>query len=84
MSICTALSMCFFKKPSGSRPAASWRSRVADQINNAPTWTTKIHGNAGNLLLGDGSVQQLTSVGLQKQAVASDMVNDNNHTRIPQ
>ena len=57
---------------------------MACQINNATTWTTKIHGNAGNLLLGDGSVQQLTSVGLQKQAVASDMVNDNNHTRIPQ
>jgi prepilin-type N-terminal cleavage/methylation domain-containing protein len=57
---------------------------MACRIDNTTAWTSKVHVNAGNLLLGDGSAQQVTTPGLQKQAVASDQVNDNNHTRLPQ
>jgi len=35
------------------------------------TWTSEIHNNAGNIGLGDGSVQQVTTVGLQRQLAAN-------------
>jgi prepilin-type N-terminal cleavage/methylation domain-containing protein len=57
---------------------------LASEIKITTSWTTAIHNNAGDLLLGDGSVQQLTTSGLQRQAAASDADNANNHTRIPQ
>jgi len=59
---------------------------MASRITDTTTWTTSIHSRNGNLLLGDGSVQQLTTVGLQKQSILSDQIGgaDNNHTRIPQ
>ena len=40
--------------------------RFLARTNNAG-WTADIHVNAGNVGLADGSVQQMTSPGLQKQ-----------------
>ena len=56
---------------------------LAGKIDRNSTWDTSIHVNAGNLGLADGSAQQLSTGALQKQAGASDLVNDNNHSRFP-
>ena len=56
-------------------------------ITSASTWGTDIHKSAGNLGLSDGSVQQASTIALQKQADASDqppLGNGNNHARFPQ
>jgi prepilin-type N-terminal cleavage/methylation domain-containing protein len=55
----------------------------AGAITVNSTWDTSIHNRAGNLGLSDGSVQQATEKGLQKQAQASDQDNGNNHARFP-
>lgn len=55
---------------------------LATRIGIDSSWTTSMHNQAGNLGLGDGSVQQLTTKGLQKQAESSDD-NSNNHARSP-
>jgi prepilin-type N-terminal cleavage/methylation domain-containing protein len=52
-------------------------------INNASQWEDSMHVNAGNICLGDGSVQQFNTKALQKQAVASDQDTGNNHSRFP-
>jgi len=54
----------------------------AAQITVTSTWTSSVHNNGGDIGLGDGSVQQMTSNALQKQAAASDD-NANNHARVP-
>lgn len=51
-------------------------------IDKTSAWTTEIHNKGGDIGLGDGSVQQLTSSALGKQAAASDD-NFNNHARMP-
>lgn len=45
--------------------------RVFTGTSPAAGWTSEIHSNAGNIGLGDGSVQQVTTVGLQKQIAAN-------------
>ena len=62
----------------------SWPGAMGTPITSTTTWTSGIHGNAGNLGLGDGSVQQVTTRGMQQQSNSSDPANDNNHMRIPQ
>ena len=39
--------------------------------NSDAGWTKEIHQNAGNVGLGDGSVQQATTVGLRRQIAAA-------------
>jgi prepilin-type N-terminal cleavage/methylation domain-containing protein len=55
----------------------------ASILSSNSTWTAAIHTSQGNLGMGDGSVQGLTTVGLQRQASASDTGNGNNHIRVP-
>ncbi|HON07453.1 MAG TPA: type II secretion system protein [Verrucomicrobiota bacterium] len=60
----------------------------AGQINSQDgrsgcEWDNNMHVNAGNLCLGDGSVQQVNTAGLRKQAFVSDTDNHNNHQRFP-
>ncbi len=58
---------------------------IASVIATNSAWTSKIHVNAGDFTLGDGSVQQATTTGLQAQARASDAELDpDNHARFPQ
>jgi prepilin-type N-terminal cleavage/methylation domain-containing protein len=61
----------------------AWTGAVATPITVGSTWDNTIHNSAGDLGLADGSVQQVTSPGLQKQASASDLDNGNNHSRVP-
>jgi prepilin-type N-terminal cleavage/methylation domain-containing protein len=61
----------------------AWSGAMGCPITVASTWDQTIHNGAGDLGLSDGSVQQTTSPGLQKQAAASDLDNGNNHTRVP-
>jgi prepilin-type N-terminal cleavage/methylation domain-containing protein len=56
---------------------------MAAAITGASEWDTGIHVSAGNLGLSDGSAQQCTSTMLKKQALASDLDNGNNHSRVP-
>ena len=58
-------------------------SPMAAAITATSTWTTEVHNNNGDIGLGDGSVQQVTTRGLQKQATDSDTDNGNNHARVP-
>jgi prepilin-type N-terminal cleavage/methylation domain-containing protein len=53
------------------------------QLDPTSTWMSTVHNNNGDLGLGDGSVQQVTTRGLQKQAMDSDPNNQNNHARLP-
>lgn len=68
----------------GFRGAGS--GAMGTPVTITTTWVTSIpgHGNAGNVTLGDGSVQQLTTKGLQNQATSSDTDNGNNHMRLPE
>src|SRR5687768_16630262 len=45
----------------------TWGTAPADQAANKPVAGSGIHVKAGNIGLGDGSVQQLTDRGLQRQ-----------------
>ncbi len=44
--------------------SAGWNATTG---NTDPNWANSIHNQAGNLGLGDGSVQQITVLGLRKQ-----------------
>jgi prepilin-type N-terminal cleavage/methylation domain-containing protein len=70
---------------SNNKACSAFSGARASEITPASstTWGTTIHRNAGNLGLGDGSVQQVTSTGLQRQAALSDQDNNNNHVRVP-
>jgi prepilin-type N-terminal cleavage/methylation domain-containing protein len=70
---------------SNNKTCSAFSGAKASEITSATTtvWGSTIHRNAGNLGLGDGSVQQVTSVGLQRQASLSDQDNNNNHVRVP-
>ena len=67
----------------GCNVVAAWGGQ-GTAITGGSTWETTIHKSAGNLGLSDGSVQQASTSALQKQAVASDQDNGNNHGRFPQ
>jgi prepilin-type N-terminal cleavage/methylation domain-containing protein len=51
-------------------------------ISSTSSWTEEMHSSAGNLGLGDGSVQQVSTSMLQHQSADSDD-NNNNHARVP-
>ena len=70
--------------PINTTPCSSFTGAMATQITLTTTWSSGIHNQAGNVGLGDGSVQQVTTRGLQQQSNSSDPANDNNHTRLPQ
>jgi prepilin-type N-terminal cleavage/methylation domain-containing protein len=55
----------------------------ATSITVNSSWDTTVHNRAGDLALGDGSVQQLTQAGLTNLARVSDRDNGNNHVRSP-
>jgi prepilin-type N-terminal cleavage/methylation domain-containing protein len=61
----------------------AWSGASGCAITVSSDWDNSIHVNSGNLCLGDGSAQQVSKSGLQKQAQASDMDNGNNHSRVP-
>ena len=61
----------------------AWAGAMASPITLNSQWDTKLHKDAGNIGLGDGSAQQVTTSGLRKQAQASDLDNGNNHSRVP-
>lgn len=61
----------------------TWSGSSCGTIQSNQTWTSKIHVNAGNLVLGDGSVQAANNNTLKNQAAASDKDNGNNHARFP-
>jgi prepilin-type N-terminal cleavage/methylation domain-containing protein len=61
----------------------AWTGAMACALTGSSEWDATIHNGAGNLGLGDGSAQQTTKAGLQKQALASDLDNGNNHSRLP-
>jgi prepilin-type N-terminal cleavage/methylation domain-containing protein len=67
-----------------SSSCGAWTGAMGGPITATATWETSIHVNAGNIGLGDGSVQQVTTQMLQRQATASDQDNGNNHCRFPQ
>jgi prepilin-type N-terminal cleavage/methylation domain-containing protein len=60
-----------------------WTGSSCGAITTNQTWTSTLHTDAGNVTLGDGSVQQVNTSGLQRQAAASDKDNGNNHARFP-
>ena len=62
----------------------SFTGAMASQINITTTWSSALHVNAGNLALGDGSTQKVTTQGLQNHAKVADEDNANNHVRVPQ
>ncbi len=70
-------------------PCGAWSGAIGAPITGSQdgasgsTWDSTIHNNCGDLGLADGSVQQATTPGLRKQAFVSDLINDNNHSRIP-
>jgi prepilin-type N-terminal cleavage/methylation domain-containing protein len=61
----------------------TWTGAMGAAITTTTAWDSAIHVQAGDLALGDGSALQLTTSGLQKQSLASDLNNDNNHSRLP-
>ncbi|MGC9034966.1 MAG: hypothetical protein ACP5K7_03905 [Verrucomicrobiia bacterium] len=62
---------------------SAWQGAQAGAITVNSEWDETMHVNAGNICLGDGSVQQLNTQALRKQAKASDLDNGNNHSRFP-
>jgi prepilin-type N-terminal cleavage/methylation domain-containing protein len=69
---------------SGLPGLATWTYSADYQNGNGPTsvtWGNEMHNQAGNVGLGDGSVQQVTSVTVRKQ-IASALENSGNQVRI--
>ena len=64
-------------------PCGAFSGAMASQLTSNSVWTVAVHNSKGNITLGDGSVQQLSSAGLKTQAGASDTDNFNNHIRVP-
>lgn len=50
--------------------ATTWAASITTEPTDV-NWGTDIHNNAGNLALGDGSSQQVTTAGLRKQILAA-------------
>ena len=51
--------------------AKQWTGTVNGAASTDPAWTGRIHNLAGNIGLGDGSVQQLNNVGLKNHVQAA-------------
>lgn len=68
---------------SNNQTCGAWNGARAGSITVNSEWDETMHQNAGNICLGDGSVQMLTTAALRKQAKASDLDNGNNHSRFP-
>jgi prepilin-type N-terminal cleavage/methylation domain-containing protein len=66
------------------KPCSAFTGAMATEITTSVTWLNMLHVNAGNLGLGDGSVQTTTTTKLQAHARASDQDNGNNHVRVPE
>jgi len=62
---------------------SAFSGAMASALTSNSVWTTAIHVSLGNLVLGDGSAQGLTTSALQRQAANSDTENGNNHIRVP-
>lgn len=63
----------------------SFAGAQASALTPTTEWDVDIHNKNGDILLGDGSAQQVTSEGLKKQALVADPSNnENNHQRVPQ
>lgn len=66
-----------------NQTCGAWNGARAGSITVTSEWDDTMHQNAGNICLGDGSVQMLTTAALRKQAKVSDLDNGNNHSRFP-
>lgn len=66
------------------KPCSAFGGALATEITASVTWLKSIHVNMGNLGLGDGSVQTMTTKKLQTQAQNSDQDNFSNHVRTPE
>ncbi len=74
-----------FSTAGGVGGCGSFAGAQASSLTPTSEWTDDIHVKAGDILLGDGSSQQVTTAGLQKQALIADPSNnENNHQRVPQ
>ncbi|MGC8743279.1 MAG: type II secretion system protein [Verrucomicrobiia bacterium] len=71
------------KGVANNQNCGAWQGAQAGSITVNSEWDETMHVNAGNICLGDGSVQQMNTQGLKKQAKASDLDNGNNHSRFP-
>lgn len=69
---------------SNGDPCGIFAGAQASQINITTSWGSGIHVNAGNIALGDGSAQKMSTQGLRQQAKVADEDNANNHVRVPQ
>ena len=56
----------------GCGPAAIFGVITQLRITDNPRWDNTLHGNAGNMVLADGSAHQFTQTGLAKQMKRSD------------
>ena len=66
-----------------NQTCSAWKGAIGGSITPTSEWDETMHQNAGNICLGDGSVQMLNIASLRKQARASDLDNGNNHSRFP-
>ena len=66
------------------KSCSAFSGAMATEITASVSWLKTIHMEKGNLGLGDGSVQSLTTKKLQTQAQNSDQDNGNNHVRVPE
>ncbi len=71
------------KGANNNSSCSAFSGAQAGVLDKNSEWDDTMHVNAGNLCLGDGSVQQLNTKALQRQAIASDQDNGNNHSRFP-
>jgi prepilin-type N-terminal cleavage/methylation domain-containing protein len=60
------------KDGQGCGPAAIYGFITQLRVGDNPRWDSALHVNAGNLVLADGSAQQLTQAGLVKQMASTD------------
>ena len=54
----------------GNPPGSNAKLTFTTNPNTDANWNGEMHQNQGNMGLGDGSAQQLTSLNLQKQVTA--------------
>jgi prepilin-type N-terminal cleavage/methylation domain-containing protein len=58
------------RQGNGNPPATNGKLTYTQNPNTDATWNGELHQTQGNVGLGDGSAQQLTSLSLQKQVTA--------------
>ena len=69
--------------PYNNQVCTIWAGALGTDIGVSTVWDNSVHVNSGDVGLGDGSVVQLSTAALRKQAADSDPVNANNHARVP-